>query len=421
MSPSLLRQLATSWPGDALLAAAVAAWALGYQAVAGTPGIHRWTGLIFVLVFATALAIRRRWPVAAAAATGAAVLAVRPLGLDHALGSSLAIFTWTTFLLAYALGTIAGSAAGLAGVALLTAGLQGANPSFNPFLFMITFGPWLAGRIIVSRRRLTDQLEARNSELQAERELFARQAVRYERARIARELHDIVAHCVTVMVVQAGAGQRLADTDHDGATEALDSIAEAAAAAQLEIGKLAGLLGGQAPPGPPARLDMVGELVRQASQAGLAVSCRFAGACDELAPAASGAAYRVVQEALTNALKHAPGAPVDITIRDKGAEIEVDVVNAAPRQGPSGLERSGGGRGLAGMRDRVAACGGSVTAGKTPAGGWRVSALLPNGSATDQQRPQHAQHDPAVPSATGLTRRADTHHRTEPPARRPAP
>ncbi len=374
-----------------------------------------------MLVFAAALAIRRRWPVAAAAVTCAAVLAVRPLGLDHALGSSLAIFTWTPFLLAYALGTIAGFAAGLAGVVLLTAGLQASNPSFNPFLFMITFGPWLAGRIILSRRRLTDQLEARNSELQAERELFARQAVRYEQARIARELHDIVAHCVAVMVVQAGAGQRLAGTDHDGAAQALDSIAEAAAAAQAEIGKLARLLGGEAPSGTPPGLHMVDELVRQASHTGLAVSCRFVGACDELAPAAAEAAYRVVQEALTNALKHAPGAPVDITIRDKGADMEIDVVNAAPRQGSSGLERSGAGRGLAGMRDRVAACGGSVTAGKTPPGGWRVSALLPAGSATGQQRPQHAQHDLAMPSVAGLTRRVDTHHRAETPARRPAP
>ncbi len=364
MSSSLLKQLAASWPGDALLAAAVAAWALAYQAVAGTPGAQRWTGLIFVLVYAAALAVRRRWPVAAAAVTCAAFLTVRPLGLDHTLGSSLAIFTWTPFLLAYALGTIAGFAAGLAGVVLLTTGLQVGNQAFNPFLVMITFGPWLAGRIILSRRRLTDQLEARNSQLRAERELFARQAVRYERARIARELHDIVAHCVTVMVVQAGAGQRLADT---------------------EIGKLAGLLGGEAPSGTSPRLHMVEELVRQASHTGLAVSCRFVGACDELAPAASEAAYRVVQEALTNALKHAPGAPVDITICDKGADMEVDVVNAAPRQRPSGLERSGDGRGLAGMRDRVAACGGSVTAGKTPAGGWRVSALLPAGSATGQQ------------------------------------
>ena len=84
-----------------------------------------------------------------------------------------------------------------------------------------------------------------------------------------------------------------------------------------------------------------------------------------------------MQEALTNALKHAPGAPVDITVRSQGAEVAVDVVNAPGRQRPSGLERSGSGFGLAGMRDRVAACGGSLACGPTEAGGWRVSALLP--------------------------------------------
>ena len=107
------------------------------------------------------------------------------------------------------------------------------------------------------------------------------------------------------------------------------------------------------------------------------MTCRFLVSGDHLAPAASEAAYRVVQEALTNALKHAPGAPVDITVSGCDGEVEVDIVNAPPRQVPSSLERSGGGFGLTGMRDRIAACGGRLTSGPTPAGGWRVSALLP--------------------------------------------
>ena len=284
-----------SWRGDALLAAVLVAWALAYQDAVGTPAAQRWAGMIFVLTNAAALAVRRRWPVAAAAVTCAAFLTVRPLGLDHSLGSSLSIFTWTPFLLAYALGTVAGFAAGLAGVVLLAVGLQAGNHGFNPFLEMITFGPWLAGRIVLSRRRLTEQLEARNRELQAERELFARESVRYERARIARELHDIVAHCVSVMVVQAAAGQRLAGTDHRGTAEALNSIADAAAQARTEIGRLVELLSGELPPGSSPRLQMVDELVRRASATGLAVTCRFLGGCDRLAPAASETAYRVVQ------------------------------------------------------------------------------------------------------------------------------
>jgi signal transduction histidine kinase len=308
----------------------------------------------------------------------AALLAVRPLGLDRTIEGPVAVpFLWTPFLITYSLGTSAGIAAGLAAAVLLAVALQIQNQVFNPLLVMITIGPWLAGRIVLSRRKMTEQLQARNDELQAEQELFARESVRYERARIARELHDIVAHCLGVMVVQASAGQRVADADRDGMAQALESVAEAAAQAQAEIGRLAEMLGGELPSGPSPGLPMVSELVRRASVTGLPVSCRFAGSCDRLAPAASQAAYRVVQEALTNALKHAPGAPVDITIGGRDGEVRVDIVNAPPRQALSGLGRSGGGFGLAGMRERVAACGGGLISGPTPAGGWQVSALLP--------------------------------------------
>ena len=146
----------------------------------------------------------------------------------------------------------------------------------------------------------------------------------------------------------------MADAGRDGMAEALESVAEAAAKARAEIGRLVELLGGEPPSGTSPGLPMVGELVRRAGATGLAVTCRFLVSGDHLAPAASEAAYRVVQEALTNALKHAPDAPVDITVSGCDGEVEVDIVNA-PRQVPSSLERSGGGFGLTGMRDRIAA------------------------------------------------------------------
>jgi signal transduction histidine kinase len=372
----LAKRLATSWRSDVLLAAVLAAGAVAYLGATATRGDQHWAAAIFVLPYAAALAVRRRWPVAAAAVVCALLLIARPLGLaatvNGALGDPL---LWALFLIAYAVGTGAGLATGLAATVLLAACLQIENGGFDPVEVMITIGPWLAGRIVLSRRRMTGQLEARNDELQAEQELFALESVRYERARIARELHDIVAHCLSVMVVQASAGQRVAD--RDGVAAALEAVAEAAAQAQTEIGRLVELLGGELPDGGSPGLQMVDELVRRASVTGLAVSCRFLGPCDGLAPAASEAAYRVIQEALTNALKHAPGAPVSITIREQGADVEVAVQNAAPRRRPSGLERSGGSYGLAGMRDRVTACGGSLAAGPTHAGGWQVSALLP--------------------------------------------
>jgi signal transduction histidine kinase len=372
-----LRRLATSWVADLLLAAILVGWSLAYLGLIAAPQDRRWPVLAFVLPYAAALAVRRRWPVAAAAVAYAGLIAVRLLGVAQAVGGPLvAPFFWTPLLIAYSLGSGAGLVAGLACAALLAVGLELTSlHEVNPIFVMITIGPWLVGRIVLSRRKMIAQLQARNAELQAEQELFARESVRYERARIARELHDIVAHCLSVMVVQASAGQRVAGAGGDGM--ALESVAEAAAQAQAEIGRLVELLGGELPSGTSPGLPMVSELVRRAGATGLAVTCRFLVSGDHLAPAASEAAYRVVQEALTNALKHAPGAPVDITVSGRDGEVEVDIVNAPPRQVPSGLERSGGGFGLAGMRDRVAACGGRLTSGPTPAGGWRVSALLP--------------------------------------------
>jgi signal transduction histidine kinase len=371
----LLRRLAAARASDVVLAGVVVALALTDQASLPADDPHRWAGAALTLAYGTALAIRRRWPVVAAVLASAGFLLVLPLGLDRFIGRSLELFSWTPFLLTYALGTTAGLGAGLAGSLLMTGAFLAENRAPNPFLLMITVGPWLAGRIVSSHRQITAQLEVRNRELEAERERFAAESVRYERARIARELHDIVAHCLSLIVVQAGAGQRLAQAGRDGATAALSSIGEAAAQAQTEIGRLVEMLG----PGDGAApgLALVGELVHRAAATGLSVTCRLAGDHGRLAPAASDVAYRVVQEALTNALKHAPGAAVQVAITETGRQVMVEIVNTAPVSAPSGLEAAGGHHGLAGMRDRVAACGGSLTAGPGPAGGWRVAAVLP--------------------------------------------
>jgi signal transduction histidine kinase len=380
------RGLAFSWRGDALLAGIMVAWAA--VNLRGAQWEHEWLALLgFLLPYACALTARRKWPVAAAAVAGAALAVMGLVGPRDVVADALSIpFSWTPFLLAYSLGADAATWPGLAGVALMTAGLQLQGDPFNPIFEMITLGPWLVGRVSASRRAVTEQLVARNAELLAEQELFARESVRVERTRIARELHDIVAHCLSVMVVQAGAGQRVPQADRDGMARALASVALAACEAQEEIGRLVELLGGDLPDGSSPDLAMAGELVRRAASTGLQVSCRFAGSCDELTPAASQAAYRVVQEALTNALKHAPGAPVSVTIEAAGQEVSVSVVNSAPREPqelPSALADSGGQFGLAAMRERVAACGGVLTAGPSQAGGWQVRALLPARIALD--------------------------------------
>jgi signal transduction histidine kinase len=318
---------------------------------------------------------RRRYPRLAALAAGCC-LALASLGNIAPMPTSPPVVA--IFLLAYSLGTADRTGLSILALACLGVATQAANgiTVFNPFVVVGIVGPFGLGLVMRSRRRLTDQLAARGLELEAERELFAAEAVRYERARIARELHDIVAHCISVMVIQAGAGQRLAHRDPALAAEAFDAIAEAVRQADSEIGRLVELL--EHEPGPRGidGIRLVDELVARAGAAGLAVSCRISGSADGMPEKASEAAYRVVQESLTNALKHAPGAPVDVVIAEADGELEVRVANGRPTAPPSGLERTGGGRGLGGMRERVRACGGELTAGPVD-GGWQVLARLP--------------------------------------------
>jgi signal transduction histidine kinase len=324
--------------------------------------------------------IPRRADPQLSALAAAILFAVSALGSLSTVPDDLGnVIVVPIFLLAYSLGTAADQRRSMLIVVLLVVGLQLQNglTRFNPIFFVLTIGPWAVGLVVRSRRRITEQLALRGRELEAERSLFAAEAVRYERARIARELHDIVAHCVSVMVIQAGAGQRLTAVDPSLAAEAFDSIGEAARQAEAEIGRLLDLLDATGEQGGADGLRLIGELVTRAAAAGLAVSCRFSGSADDLPAPASDAAYRVVQESLTNALKHAPGAPVDIVVEGAGGYVEIDVRNGPAVGPPSGLERSGGGRGLTGMRERVAACGGELAAGPAPAGGWRVVARLP--------------------------------------------
>jgi signal transduction histidine kinase len=343
-----------------------------------------------------------RWavPVAAAIVVAAALFCARPLGLANAVANSVpgTLFLCVPFLISYALGYEYGMTVGLTGVALLIAALTVVNGTFSPICEMITVGPWIAGRIVRSRRRLADQLRVRNEELRAQQEAYAAEAVRYERSRIAADLHDIVGHALSMMVIQASAGQRVVRgqagrgaSGEASARTALETVAEAARQAQAEVGLLAGLLSGDrashddasgdqagAPQAEPAGggLDLTAELVRQARAAGLEVTYRLSGDGDVGATSAE-VASRIVTEALTNALKHAPGAPVTVEMRMAGSTLMVTVENGAPGPTRLDLARSGGGYGLTGMRDRVLAHGGRFDAGPAGDGGWRVHAVLP--------------------------------------------
>ncbi|MDQ2813348.1 MAG: histidine kinase [Actinomycetota bacterium] len=296
----------------------------------------------------------------------------------------------TTILYSFTLGTRCSWAAAVAGMAGLIAGLNLSTSPFNPVPEMLIAGPWLAGQLVASRRRAAHQLTRRARELDDEREAYAAESVRYERARIARELHDIIAHCMSLMVVQASAGEKLTATDPHRAGESFASISEAARQASDEITLLVQLLAESPPAARSADLRVVEELVTRAQSSGLSITCELSGDLGDLGgltEASADTAYRLVQEALTNALKHAPGAPIHVTLSGPAERVQVQIANDPPRAGTSGLERTGGGHGLAGMRERISDCGGTLTTSTTPAGGWNVTAAFPYGGGRTPQRP----------------------------------
>jgi signal transduction histidine kinase len=279
-------------------------------------------------------------------------------------------------------------AVGLVAATWLTAAAQ-TWTHFNPLLTALAFGSWLAGAMLRQRRAVIGQLREAGRAIEAENQGLAEEAVRLERARIARELHDIVAHCVSVMVVQAYAGELLTATDPDAAAQAFDQIADTASQADREIAYLVSLLVDEGSPADrldpfPGAAFLTGEhlpaavqsLVASAKATGLDVTLHIVGATDDLQPAAAAAAYRIVQEGITNALKHSRGSPIQVSIAS-GETVAVEVVNGTARSMPDRLASSGGGHGLQGIRDRVVSLGGNVEAGPEPGIGWRLHAAFP--------------------------------------------
>ena len=183
----------------------------------------------------------------------------------------------------------------------------------SPGLLVLTVPGYLAGTALRLRRETAEALAERGRELDAERERYTAVSVRNERARIARELHDIVGHALSVMVVQAAAGQRLVDRTPDAARAALDAIAAAARQGRADLQQLIRLLGGDGVAAPD--LGLVDEIVGAAARSGLAVSCQIDGNAILVDEAVAHVAFRVVQESLTNALRHAPGSAVRVLLR----------------------------------------------------------------------------------------------------------
>ncbi|MFF8831679.1 sensor histidine kinase [Streptomyces sp. NPDC015131] len=245
---------------------------------------------------------------------------------------------------------------------------------------------WVLGDSMRTRRAYFDQLEERASRLEREREAQAKVAVAAERARIARELHDVVAHNVSVMVVQADGAAYVLDSSPDQARQALDTISTTGRQALAEMRRLLGILRTGEPQDsedyvPQPDVQQIEELVEQVRAAGLTVDFRVEGTARPLPSGVELTAYRIVQEALTNTRKHGgpdAGASVRLVYFDDGLGllVEDDGRGAAHELYEDG-GADGRGHGLIGMRERVGMVGGTLDAGPRPGGGFRISALLP--------------------------------------------
>ena len=229
-----------------------------------------------------------------------------------------------------------------------------------------------------ARRRLHAELEDRALALTHEREQRERLAVSVERARIARELHDVAAHSLSLMVVQAGAGRSVLGSDPGAAAEALEAIAATGRQTMADMGRLLGFLEND-DTSSLGGVSRIGDLVAQARQAGLPVEVKITGTARRLPSRADLAVYRVVQEALTNALKHAGGARTRVLVAYGDAAVRVEVSDDGHPRIRHPLASSGAGQGLQGMRERVEMARGELTAGRRPDGGWAVVARLPIG------------------------------------------
>ncbi len=268
----------------------------------------------------------------------------------------------------------------VSGVPVITAeifgGLAGQGIG-NVFPAVLLFSlAFVLGRIVHAHQRHASGQQVRAERLERDQEARAARAVAAERTRIARELHDVIAHSLSVIVVQAAAERRVLAGGQQSTAEALDSIEQNGRQAMTELRRLLGLLrkgDGELSLAPQPGLDGVGDLVAQAREAGVEVAVRTDGDLTDIPRGVDLSAYRIVQESLTNVLKHAQARHVEVLLRSRGRGVEIDVTDdgtAAPGPGSGGL-------GLIGMRERVAVYGGTVQAGPLDGGGFQVRAMLP--------------------------------------------
>jgi signal transduction histidine kinase len=380
-----LRQ-ANPWVIDALLATAFLGLVLvGHFAASGDAGAHYRDADALSVSLTVCVALpyyfRRRapLPVLLVSELCVVILTVR----EYQTGATPSVLLVGVYTLAAwsprgdrVVGVI-GLVAGLTTVAVV--GIPGAGGADTLFNFVLFAAAYLFGSTMRNRRLYSEQLEARAKALENDREEEAKRAVAEERLRIAQDLHDVVAHSMGVIAVQAGVGAHVIDSDPQEAKRSLEAISQTSRSTLAEIRQMLGVLrddtGASYAPAPGlADLD---RLVRDVEGAGLEVDVQREGEHAELPPGVEFTAYRIVQEALTNVLKHAGRARATVTVGYEPGALRLEVVDDG--RGVNG-STSTGGHGLMGMRERVAVYGGTFQAGPRTGGGFGVTVRLPYGT-----------------------------------------
>jgi signal transduction histidine kinase len=347
----------------------------------GAPTISVWIAAPLVVIAIAPLLWWRRFPFGAPAA----VFVIN--AVESFVDGRLPMFTVATFISVMAAVFLFGIledrrqavvglaiALGAAGVVTLNDPGQGWS-DFAGVVLLFSIA-WLTGFAIGRKLEQASAAQERAERLESEREAEARAAVAEERARIARELHDVVGHSVSVMTVQASAVRRRLLPDQEQEREALEIVEQTGREALAEMRRLVGVLRRpeEAPAlAPQPSLQHLDRLVAQAGESGLPVELRIEGEPTPLPPGVDLTAYRLVQEGLTNAIKHARASKADVVVTYSDGTVEVSVTDDGTGDGDGG----GGGHGLVGMRERVSVYGGELEAGPRPEGGYALKARLP--------------------------------------------
>jgi signal transduction histidine kinase len=342
---------------------------------------HVTAWILVTVVLATApLAVRRTYPIGTFCVIMAALIA----GRSHATAFTFAaaIFAAYSAVVYSRYRLLALVSLAVAAIVVTAVYPNTAPPVEAQYTALLVLLPTVAaGNMMRTWRQRAGSASDQLRRAEAEHQAATQRAIALERSRIASELHDVVTHNVSVMVVQAGAARRVLDSSPADTREALRAIEASGRSAMTELRYLLSLLApdGSTPEsadmlGPQPGLDLVPELVLSVSAAGLPVSLSVAGTPRARPAGLDLAAFRVVQEGLTNVLKHAPAATTTVRIEYRESELLIEVADDGA--GEPGQE-PGSGRGLLGLRERIAIYGGSLDVGPRPGGGWRVRATIP--------------------------------------------